>query len=139
MAVVAGTVAGSGAGCTYEVRPGAAAAPLGVGYHRREPEKTALYRLVRENLAKFLSEAMERSADGYGLPRYVVNEFEKYLACGDLRLGFARVVCRDCRHEASSRPEVIATLQANLFRSAALADFNAQFGPALKPSAGQDN
>lgn len=25
---------------------------------------------------------------------------EKYLGCGDLRLGFARVVCRDCRHEA---------------------------------------
>lgn len=43
---------------------------------------------------------MERSADGYGLPRYVEKEFEKYLACGDLRLGFARVVCRDCSHEA---------------------------------------
>jgi hypothetical protein len=100
MAVVAGGVATSGGGCTYEVRPGAAAAPLRAGYRRREPEKTALHRLVRENLATFLSEAMERSADGHGLPRYVEKEFEKYLACGDLRLGFARVVCRDCRHEA---------------------------------------
>ena len=91
---------GLGDGRCYEVRPGAASAPLGNGYQRREPEKTALHRLVRENLETFLAEARERSADGYGLPRYVRQEFEKYLGCGDLRLGFARVVCRDCRHEA---------------------------------------
>lgn len=91
---------GLGEGRGYEVRPGAASAPLRRGYQRREPEKTALHRLVRENLATFLTQARERSADGGGLPRYVEREFESYLACGDLRLGFARVVCRDCGHEA---------------------------------------
>jgi hypothetical protein len=56
---------------------------------RREPERTLLYALVRENLETLLEEHRE-------LPRFVRLEFEKYLDCGILGNGFARVHCAQC-------------------------------------------
>ena len=69
------------------------AAVGGVAYERRRPEKTLLYKLVQEHLLTFLAtmEVAERA-----LPTYVVREFERYLACGDLARGFARVECSGC-------------------------------------------
>jgi hypothetical protein len=67
-------------------------------YRRRRPEETVLYKVVRENLATFLEVADLRSG-GKGLPAYVRQEFERYLDCGILANGFARVRCADCGHD----------------------------------------
>jgi len=57
-----------------------------------------LHQLVRENLASFLSEAAERYLSGE-LPPFIQGEFERYLSCGILEYGFARVRCATCRDE----------------------------------------
>ncbi len=59
-----------------------------------------MYRLVAENLETFLAEVTERS-DGAGLPAYVKEEFEAFLACGVISRGFSRVLCTnpECRFE----------------------------------------
>ena len=65
-------------------------------YRRREPEKTALYRTVLADLNTFLERADERAEEGKGLPKYVREEFRRYLDCGILSKGFARVRCPEC-------------------------------------------
>jgi len=55
-----------------------------------------LYEAVRENLATLLAEASEV---GRGLPRYVERDFARYLECGVLAHGFARVRCESCKDE----------------------------------------
>jgi hypothetical protein len=66
-------------------------------YQQRRPENTALYRIVQEHLESFLLHAQEST--GQRLPRYMENEFRRYLACGLHAHGFARAVCRDCGEE----------------------------------------
>ena len=68
-------------------------------YERRRPETTLLYEVVQEHLQTFLAQARDRTAHGFGLPRFVQNEFHHYLDCGQLARGFLRVRCDDCRHE----------------------------------------
>jgi hypothetical protein len=68
------------------------------GYRRRQPESTLLHETIRENLKTFLAHVEERG-DGIGLPRFVISEFERYLACGILANGFARVRCTSCGDE----------------------------------------
>jgi len=65
-------------------------------YRRREPEKSLLHETVRGHLKTFLAEIEQ---DGSGLPRFVVAEFERYLRCGILANGFARVRCVACGDE----------------------------------------
>jgi hypothetical protein len=79
----------------WEQTPGAATSRLS-GYQRREPEKTVLHQLVAENLETFLREL---ALEGRTLPRYVEEEFRRYLPCGMVSEGFARVKCRDCGDE----------------------------------------
>ncbi len=55
-----------------------------------------LYEAVRDNLATLLAEASEV---GRGLPRYVERDFAKYLECGVLAHGFARVSYESCKDE----------------------------------------
>jgi hypothetical protein len=55
-----------------------------------------LYEAVKDNLATLLAEASEV---GRGLPRYVERDFAKYLECGVLAHGFARVRCESCKDE----------------------------------------
>jgi hypothetical protein len=55
-----------------------------------------LYEAVRDHLATLLAEASE---GGRGLPRYVERDFFKYLECGVLAHGFARVRCESCKDE----------------------------------------
>ena len=81
----------------YEREPGAASAPLRARYRRRQPEKTVLHTVVREHLETFLEEARERDGDGY--PAFVEREFRRYLDCGLLPRGFARVRCPECGFE----------------------------------------
>ena len=68
-------------------------------YRRREPERTVLYQVVKDHLRTFLAEARERSEHGFGLPRFVERELERYLLGGLLCHGFARVRCDDCGRE----------------------------------------
>ncbi len=72
------------------------AGPCGRGYARRRPEETVLHGAVREGLATLLEEAQ---AVGRGLPRFVEREFARYLECGVLAHGFARVRCEGCKDE----------------------------------------
>jgi len=62
---------------------------------RRDVEATVLHRTVRGHLRSFLAEAAERG----GLPRFVERDFARYLACGVLAHGFARLACAGCRSE----------------------------------------
>ncbi len=55
-----------------------------------------LYEAVRENLATLLAEASEVWRD---LPLYVERDFARYLECGVLAHGFARVRCESCKDE----------------------------------------
>jgi len=66
-------------------------------YRRREPEKTLLYNIVRENLNTFLEFADRRA--GGPLPRYVRQEFFRFMDCGVLSRGFCRLRCPDCGYD----------------------------------------
>jgi hypothetical protein len=70
--------------------------PQPSSYRRREPEKSTLHEIIRENLETFLAELRE---DGAGLPRYVEDEFRRYLKCGILEEGFTRCFCESCGDE----------------------------------------
>ena len=66
-------------------------------YQQRRPEKTVLYGVIQQHLESFLRHAHERS--GQRLPKYVENEFRRYLECGVHAHGFARAVCETCSGE----------------------------------------
>jgi len=83
----------------YEREPGAASRPLPAGYRRREPENTVLHAVVREHLETFLAEARAHSESGAGYPAFVEHEFRKYLNCGVISRGFARLRCPECGAE----------------------------------------
>jgi len=92
---------GGAANGTVPARPAgeSAIAPVASRYRRREPERTLLHATVRAHWKTFLAEVDERGEAGASLPRFVVGEFERYLACGVLAHGFARVRCADCGDE----------------------------------------
>lgn len=72
---------------------------VSAAYRRREPEKSILWNLVRENLNTFLATADARAGEGRSLPKYVRNAFAEYLRCGILQHGFSRFLCPGCGHE----------------------------------------
>jgi len=57
---------------------------------RRAPEEGVLYRVLAEHLETFLDLTADR------LPGFVARELRKYLHCGVLAAGFARVRCSGC-------------------------------------------
>ena len=83
----------------YERTPGDALRPVPASYRRRELEKTALYSLVQEHLVTLLAQARQASVDGSGYPAFVEKEFRRYLDCGILANGFARLRCPTCGFE----------------------------------------
>jgi hypothetical protein len=85
-------------GATTSCGPPAPAGPRLGSYQRREPENTLLHRVVREHWKTFLAEVAART-DGSTLPGHVTAEFERYLRCGILAHGFARVRCTACGDE----------------------------------------
>ncbi len=52
-----------------------------VDYAPRDPAADVLHRVVREHLQTFLAEAAYLR-DGEGVPRFVEQEFQAFLACG---------------------------------------------------------
>ena len=70
--------------------------PLVGEYRRRGPRETVLHQVVLENHRTFVS---LREEEGRPLPAFVRKEFEKFLACGDLAEGFARIHCASCGYD----------------------------------------
>jgi hypothetical protein len=66
-------------------------------YVRREPEKTALYRVMQEHLLTFEQQWTDQ-ADGRTLPSFVTDELHDFLGCGVLARGLAQLFCPTC-HE----------------------------------------
>ena len=60
----------------------------------RRPEDTALHRIVREHLESFVDHA--RLTYEKPLPRYVIEEFDRYLRCGIPAHGFVLLRCPAC-------------------------------------------
>jgi hypothetical protein len=56
-------------------------------YRRREPETTALYRIVEDHLPAFF-ERLDAGGAGADWPNFVREEFEEFLRCGVLRHGW---------------------------------------------------
>ena len=67
-------------------------------YQPRHAEASVLHIVIRGHLDNFLRAAADR-ADGAGLPAFVAREFHKFLTCGVLAHGFARVRCEGCALE----------------------------------------
>lgn len=68
-------------------------------YRQRDPEGKVLFRVVRDYLEDFLGLARERSPEGNSVPDFVEDELRRFLECGSLAKGFARLKCEDCGHE----------------------------------------
>ena len=66
-------------------------------YHRRQPDRTLLYRVVQDHLATWL--ALHDDGCGGHAPALTEREFRRYLECGILAHGFARARCPDCGHD----------------------------------------
>ena len=66
-------------------------------YRPRRPTETPLYPVVQHHLETFLAEA-ERP-DGRSVPQWVEHDFRRYLTCGILAHGFARLRCDTCAQE----------------------------------------
>ena len=62
-------------------------------YRRREPEHEVLRQCVVEHLPAFLAKIEQA---GRTLPAFVRKELERFVDCGVLARGFARVVCEKC-------------------------------------------
>jgi hypothetical protein len=79
--------------------PDAAPTARGV-YKPRRPQASPLFRLVSDHLQRLQTVYDERFACEYGPWRPVVAQVaDKFLACGVLEHGFARIRCEACTHE----------------------------------------
>ena len=64
-------------------------------YQRRRPEYTPLHRAVTEHLPNLQARL---SHEGKPLPSFVNLTFSRYLTCGQLKGGLARLYCAQCKH-----------------------------------------
>jgi hypothetical protein len=90
---------GAAAGFTQQAEPRRCASPSGV-YKPRRPQASPLYRLIEDHFEEFSTVYDERFTRRWGYWRSVVGDVvDKFLACGILKHGFARVRCGSCKHE----------------------------------------
>ncbi len=69
-------------------------------YRPRNPQFSDYYRCVEDLFETFVQVYEERFERPYGFWRpYLKKVIDRYLECGDLHHGFARVKCPDCHHE----------------------------------------
>ena len=69
-------------------------------YRPRHPQQTPFYQLVERFFPQFEAVYEERYQERYGFWRPIIGTtVRKFLECGDLRHGFARVRCPKCREE----------------------------------------
>jgi hypothetical protein len=67
-------------------------------YRPRDGTTGVLHAVVREHLEEFLVLATQHG-DGTGMPPFVEQELRRFLGCGVLAHGFARVRCDGCGFE----------------------------------------
>ena len=79
-------------------RPAPSSAANPAGYQRHRPEETTLYRVVQTHLDTYLAFVDIETGDA-GLPTFVTDEFDAFLACGILAHGFLRLRCNGCKEE----------------------------------------
>lgn len=73
---------------------------VGRVYRRRRPHTSPFYQLVERFYGQFEAVHQERYQARYGFwPPAMAVAVEKFLECGDLQQGFARVRCPDCAEE----------------------------------------
>jgi hypothetical protein len=69
-------------------------------YRLRDHESSPFFQLVRERFNEFEAVYPQKFQKQYGYWRPVIRtSIDKYLKCGDLKEGFARVRCPDCGEE----------------------------------------
>ena len=69
-------------------------------YQPRNPKASAYYRCVEDHFEQLETVWDERYQRRFGFWRpYVMDVILRYMDCGDLHFGFARVKCEDCGHE----------------------------------------
>lgn len=69
-------------------------------YRPRRPQESDYYHCVEDYFETFVNVYDDRFSRDYGFWRpYIEKVICRYLDCGDLRHGFARVRCNDCGHE----------------------------------------
>ena len=90
---------GAAAGFAQKTQPRRTTASSGV-YRPRKPQASPLYRLIEDHFEEFSTVYDERFSRRWGYWRSVVGDVvEKFLSCGILKHGFARVRCGSCKHE----------------------------------------
>ena len=62
-------------------------------YQSRRPERTVPYQLIQQHAKSWLAQA---EAKGDNIPRYIEKGFSRFMDCGILAKGFARVRCDAC-------------------------------------------
>src|SRR3990170_370113 len=74
-------------------------APAAV-YRPRNPQLSDYYHCVEDYFETFVGIYYEQFSRQFGCWRpYIEQVIYRYLDCGDLHNGFARVKCKDCNHE----------------------------------------
>ncbi len=69
-------------------------------YRQRKPRTSPLWQCLSRHFAAFLAGYERRFQPRYGFLRPIIPEVvDKFLDCGDLSHGFARVRCAHCQHE----------------------------------------
>ncbi len=69
-------------------------------YRPRQPRQSPLYQVIERYYPEFERTYVDRYVSAYGPWRPVIGAVvRKFLRCGDLHFGFARVRCPDCGHE----------------------------------------
>ena len=82
-----------------QAEPRRTTTPSGV-YKPRRPQASPLYRLFDDHFEEFSTVYDERFSRRWGYWRSVVGDVvDKFLTCGILKHGFARVRCDSCKHE----------------------------------------
>ena len=69
-------------------------------YRPRRPRESPLWQLLNDRFEDFLEEYQSKFQKRYGYFRSIILEVVKnFLQCGDLRHGFARIRCSECKRE----------------------------------------
>lgn len=72
----------------------------GTFYRPRDHEASPFFKIVRDRFNEFERVYPEQYQERYGYWRPVIrSSIDKFLKCGDLKEGFARVRCPDCKEE----------------------------------------
>jgi hypothetical protein len=69
-------------------------------YRPRRPKESPLWQCLCAHFDEFLEAYEERYQPRYGFLRPIIPEVvDKFLTCADLKQGFARIRCDNCKHE----------------------------------------